>query len=66
MHKFPAGYFARVVCSGADGQEALGWQSPVGPCVGVSPPATRGGGSWGEVGICKSSSWHAWREGRLR
>lgn len=49
MHKFPAGYFVRVVCSGADGQEALGWQSLVGCVWGCHPqPRAVGeaGGRW--------------------
>lgn len=59
MQKFPVGYFIRVFCSGVKGQEGMGWLSLGELPACVSAPATRVG-LMGEMGICKSSSWHAW------
>lgn len=65
MQKFPVGYFIRVVCSGVNGQEGLGWLSLRELPVWVSVPATHVG-LMGEMGICKSCSWHTWLQEWLR
>lgn len=64
MQKFPVGYFIRVVCSGVNGQEGLGWLSLGELSAWVSVPSSCVG-LMGEMGICKSCSWHAWWEERL-